>query len=229
MFSLVMAKIGTTISFSGLVPERALISASPDFWHVLIEAKKIAYEDRAVYIADGAPYDFLIKKDWAAKRAQLLDMKHAAQQLPPGQSGDTQRDTIYLTVADKSGMMVSFIQSNYRGVGSGLVPSSLDGRTLGFTFQDRGQMFALDAKHANAYAPGKRPFHTIIPAFVTKDGKPWLSFGVMGGDMQPQGHAQILVNMIDFGMGVQAAGDAAGPAVEPIGRRDRFRCRGRHG
>ena len=183
--------------------------ASPDFWHVMIEAKKLAYEDRAVYIADGAPYKFLISKDWAAKRARLLDMKHAALKLPPGQSGDTQRDTIYLTVADKSGMMVSLIQSNYRGVGSGLVPSSLDGRTLGFTFQDRGQMFALDARHANAYAPGKRPFHTIIPAFVTKDGAPWLSFGVMGGDMQPQGHAQILVNMIDFGMNVQAAGDAA--------------------
>ncbi len=183
--------------------------ASPDFWHVMVEAKKIAYEDRAIYIADGAPWRFLTSKDWAAKRAKLLDMAHAAQALPPGQSGDTQRDTIYLTVADKSGMMVSLIQSNYRGMGSGLVPSSLDGRTLGFTLQDRGQMFALDAHHANAYAPGKRPFHTIIPAFVTKDGKPWLSFGVMGGDMQPQGHAQILVNMIDFGMGVQQAGDAA--------------------
>jgi gamma-glutamyltranspeptidase/glutathione hydrolase len=183
--------------------------ASPDFWHVMVEAKKIAYEDRAKYYADGAPFKWLLEKSYAAKRAQLLDMKKAKDALPPGESGDTARDTIYMTVADKDGMMVSLIQSNYRGMGSGLVPSSADGRTLGFVFQDRGQMFALDAGHANAYAPGKRPFHTIIPAFVTKDGKPWLSFGVMGGDMQPQGHAQILVNMIDFGMGPQAAGDAA--------------------
>jgi len=182
---------------------------SPDFWHVMVEAKKLAFEDRAAYIADGAPYQFLLSKDWAAKRAKMLDMKRAARELPPGQSGDTQRDTIYLTVADKSGMMVSLIQSNYRGVGSGLVPSSLDEKTLGFTFQDRGQLFALDPKHPNAYAPGKRPFHTIIPAFVTKDGKPLMSFGVMGGDMQPQGHVQILVNMIDFAMGVQQSGDAA--------------------
>jgi gamma-glutamyltranspeptidase / glutathione hydrolase len=106
-------------------------------------------------------------------------------------------------------MMVSLIQSNYRGVGSGLVPSSLDDRTLGFTLHDRGQQFALDPRHINAYAPGKRPFHTIIPAFMTKDGQPLMSFGVMGGDMQPQGHVQIVVNLIDFGMGVQQAGDAA--------------------
>jgi gamma-glutamyltranspeptidase/glutathione hydrolase len=196
--------------------------ASPDFWHVMIEAKKLAFEDRAAYLADGAPYKFLLGKDWAAKRAKMLDMKRAARELPPGPPGDTQRDTIYLAVADKSGMMVSLIQSNYRGVGSGLVPSSLDERTLGFTFQDRGQQFALDPKHANAYAPGKRPFHTIIPAFMTKDGKPLLSFGVMGGDMQPQGHAQIVVNMIDFGMGVQQAGDAArfhhDGSTEPLGR-----------
>lgn len=140
-----------------------------------------------------------MEKSYAAKRAQLLDMEKAQMALPPGETGDTARDTIYMTVADKDGMMVSLIQSNYRGMGSGLVPSSADRRTLGFVLQIR-QMFALDGKHANAYAPGKRPFHTIIPAFVTKDGKPWLSFGVMGGDMQPQGHAQILVNMIDFGI-----------------------------
>jgi gamma-glutamyltranspeptidase/glutathione hydrolase len=183
--------------------------ASPDFWHIMVEAKKLAFEDRAAYLAEGAPYKFLLNKDRAYALAKKIDMKRAARELSPGQSGDTQRDTVYLTVADKSGMMVSLIQSNYRGVGSGLVPSSLDDRTLGFTLHDRGQQFALDPKHPNAYAPGKRPFHTIIPAFVTKDGKPWLSFGVMGGDMQPQGHVQIIVNMIDFGMGVQQAGDAA--------------------
>ena len=188
---------------------RRMGRASPDFWHVMVEAKKLAFEDRAVYLADGAPYKFLLGKEWAAKRAKMIDMKRAARELSPGQSGDTQRDTIYLTVADKSGMMVSLIQSNYRGIGSGLVPSSLDDKTLGFTFQDRGQLFALDPKHPNAYAPGKRPFHTIIPAFVTKDGLPLMSFGVMGGDMQPQGHVQIIVNLIDFGMGVQQAGDAA--------------------
>jgi gamma-glutamyltranspeptidase / glutathione hydrolase len=195
--------------------------ASPDFWHVMVEAKKLAFEDRATYLAEGATYKFLLDKDWAAKRAKTIDMMRAARELSPGQTGDTQRDTVYLTIADHSGMMVSLIQSNYRGVGSGLVPSSLDERTLGFTLQDRGQQFALDPKHPNAYAPGKRPFHTIIPAFVTKDGKPWLSFGVMGGDMQPQGHAQILVNMIDFGMGLQPAGDAArfhhDGSTEPLG------------
>ena len=199
----------------------AMGRASPNFWHVMIEAKKLAFEDRAVYLADGASYKFLLGKDWAAKRAKMIDMKRAAREVLPGQLGDTQRDTIYLTIADKSGMMVSLIQSNYRGVGSGLVPSSLDERTLGFTFQDRGQQFALDPKHVNAYAPGKRPFHTIIPAFVTKAGQPLLSFGLMGGDMQPQGHAQILVNMIDFGMGVQQAGDAArfhhDGSTEPLG------------
>jgi len=199
----------------------ALGRASPDLWHIMVEAKKLAFEDRAAYLADGAPYKFLLSKDWAYKRAKVIDMKRAARELSPGQSGDTQRDTIYLTVADKAGMMVSLIQSNYRGVGSGLVPSSPDERTLGFTLQDRGQQFALDPKHGNAYAPGKRPFHTIIPAFVTKDGKPWLSFGVMGGDMQPQGHVQVLVNLIDFRMGVQQAGDAArfhhDGSTEPLG------------
>src|SRR5262249_42801873 len=115
-----------------------------------------------------------------------------------------QGDTTYLTAADKDGMMVSLIQSNYRGMGSGLVP---DG--LGFMFQDRGELFALEPGHANVYAPGKRPFQTIIPAFVMKGGKPFMSFGLMGGDMQPQGHVQIIVNMIDFGLNVQEAGDAA--------------------
>jgi gamma-glutamyltranspeptidase/glutathione hydrolase len=113
-------------------------------------------------------------------------------------------DTTYLTVADREGMMVSLIQSNYRGMGSGLVPDR-----LGFMLQDRGQLFALDEDHPNVYAPGKRPFHTIIPAFVCKDGEPWLSFGVMGGAMQPQGHVQVLINLIDYGMNLQAAGDVA--------------------
>ena len=124
--------------------------------------------------------------------------------VPPGEIKLRQGDTTYLTTADKDGMMVSLIQSNYRGMGSGLVA---DG--LGFMFQDRGELYALDPTHANVYAPGKRPFQTIIPAFVMKDGKPFMSFGVMGGDLQPQGHVQILVNMIDFGLNIQEAGDAA--------------------
>ena len=194
---------------------------SADFWHVMIEAKKLAFEDRGRYYADPqfakVPVAGLLSKDYAAKRRQLIRMDQASKVVAPGTPSDsTAKDTIYLTVADKDGMMVSLIQSNYRGMGSGLVP---DG--LGFMFQDRGEQFALDPKHPNAYAPGKRPFHTIIPAFITKDGKPYLSFGVMGGGMQPQGHTQIVVNLIDFGMGVQAAGDAArfhhDGSTEPLG------------
>jgi gamma-glutamyltranspeptidase/glutathione hydrolase len=131
-------------------------------------------------------------------------MDRANPHVPPGDIRLKQGDTTYLTTADKDGMMVSFIQSNYRGMGSGLVP---DG--LGFMFQDRGELFALEPGHANVYAPGKRPFQTIIPAFVMKDGKPLMSYGLMGGDMQPQGHVQIVVNMVDFGLNVQEAGDAA--------------------
>lgn len=181
---------------------------SADFWHVFVEAKKLAFEDRAKFYADQAfvkvPVAGLLSKDYAAERRKLIRMDTALKSVSAGTPDKGGRDTIYMTVADKDGMMVSLIQSNYRGMGSGLVP---DG--LGFMFQDRGEMFALDPKHPNAYVPGKRPFHTIIPAFVTKDGKPWLSFGVMGGAMQPQGHAQIVVNMVDFGMNVQQAGDAA--------------------
>lgn len=183
-----------------------------DFWHVFIEAKKRAFADRAKYYADPAfakiPLKELLSKERAAKQRADIDMGKAAL-ADPALPVDGGNDTIYMTVADKDGMMVSLIQSNYRGMGSGLVPDDGNGRTLGFMFQDRGAQFSLDAKHANAYAPGKRPFHTIIPAFMTKDGKPLLSFGVMGGAMQPQGHAQIVVNMIDFGMTVQAAGDVA--------------------
>ncbi|HMS21063.1 gamma-glutamyltransferase [uncultured Sphingorhabdus sp.] len=185
---------------------------SADFWHVFIEAKKRAFADRAKYYADPAfakiPLKELLSKERAAKQRADIDMGKAAL-ADPALPVDGGNDTIYMTVADKDGMMVSLIQSNYRGMGSGLVPDDGNGRTLGFMFQDRGAQFSLDPKHANAYAPGKRPFHTIIPAFMTKDGKPLLSFGVMGGAMQPQGHAQIVVNMVDFGMTVQAAGDVA--------------------
>ncbi len=187
---------------------------SPDFWHVFVEAKKRAFADRARFYADPAfakiPLGELLSKDRAAKQRATIDMAKAAQTDMPGLPIDgAAKDTIYLTVADKDGMMVSLIQSNYRGMGSGLAPYGDDGNSLGFMFQDRGAQFSLDAKHANVWAPGKRPFHTIIPAFLTKDGKPFISFGLMGGGMQPQGHAQIVVNIVDFGMGVQAAGDAA--------------------
>ena len=181
---------------------------SPDALHLMIEAKRLAFEDLAKFYADPASYDMpiaqLISDDYAAKRRALIDMTRANPQVPPGDVKFRQGDTTYLTTADKDGMMVSLIQSNYRGMGSGLVP---DG--LGFMFQDRGELFALEPGHPNVYAPGKRPFQTIIPAFVMKDGKPFMSFGVMGGDMQPQGHVQIVVNMIDFGLNVQEAGDAA--------------------
>jgi gamma-glutamyltranspeptidase / glutathione hydrolase len=187
---------------------------SPDFWHVFVEAKKRAFADRAKYYADPAfakiPLSQLLSKDRAAKQRATIDMAKAAQMDMPGLPIDSAaKDTIYMTVADKDGMMVSLIQSNYRGMGSGLSPVGDDGQALGFIFQDRGAQFSLDAKHPNAWSPGKRPFHTIIPAFLTKDGKPLMSFGLMGGGMQPQGHAQIVVNMVDFGMGPQAAGDAA--------------------
>jgi gamma-glutamyltranspeptidase/glutathione hydrolase len=192
------------------------------YLHLLVEAKKIAYEDRAHFYADmdfaDVPVEALISKAYAAERGKLLHPYHVHRQLDPGDPKLTHGDTIYLTVADKDRNMVSLIQSNYRGFGSGLVP---DG--LGFVFQDRGQLFSLEKGHPNVYEPHKRPFHTIIPAFVTKDGKPWLSFGVMGGDMQPQGHVQVLCNLIDFGMNLQEAGDAARfhhtGSSEPTGER----------
>jgi gamma-glutamyltranspeptidase / glutathione hydrolase len=181
---------------------------SADAVHVMVEAKRLAFEDLGKFYADtasyNAPVDELISKAYADRRRALIDMKRANPNTPPGEIKLRQGDTTYLTTADSDGMMVSLIQSNYRGMGSGLVA---DG--LGFMFQDRGELFALDASHPNVYAPGKRPFQTIIPAFVMKDGKPFMSFGVMGGDFQPQGHVQILVNMIDFGLNIQEAGDAA--------------------
>jgi gamma-glutamyltranspeptidase/glutathione hydrolase len=180
---------------------------SADFWHVLVETKKLAYEDRARFYADpdfsAAPVQALLSKEYAAERRKLIQMDRAAQQLPAGEPPE-RGDTTYISTADSEGMMVSLIQSTYWEFGSGLVPDS-----LGFALQNRGVAFNLDKAHANVYAPGKRPFHTIIPAFVLKDGKPVFSFGVMGGFVQPQGHVQILVNMIDFGMNVQEAGDAA--------------------
>lgn len=182
--------------------------ASADALHVMVEAKRLAFEDLAKFYADPASYKAptaeLISSDYAAKRRALIGMDRANPNVPPGDVKLSQGDTTYLTTADKDGMMVSLIQSNYRGMGSGLVP---DG--LGFMLQDRGELYALDPAHANVYAPGKRPYQTIIPAFVMKDGKPFMSFGLMGGDMQPQGHVQIIVNMIDFGLNVQEAGDAA--------------------
>jgi gamma-glutamyltranspeptidase/glutathione hydrolase len=174
----------------------------------MAEAKKVAFEDRARFYADptfaDVPVAELLSDAYTAERRALMRRDQALQTVA---HGDPERlragDTIYLTVADSTGMMVSLIQSNYQGLGSGLVP---DG--LGFMFQDRGAGFTLTEGHPNVYAPGKRPFHTIIPAFVTRDGVPFLSFGVMGGDMQPQGHVQILVNLLDFRMNVQEAGDA---------------------
>jgi gamma-glutamyltranspeptidase/glutathione hydrolase len=193
---------------------KAMGRGSPDFWHIFVEAKKAAFADRARFYADPAfakiPLKELLSKERAAKQRAAINMAKAAQSDIPGLPIDgVAKDTIYMTVADKDGMMVSLIQSNYRGMGSGLIPDDGKGGTLGFMFQDRGAQFSLEPEHANSWQPGKRPFHTIIPAFMTKDGKPLMAFGVMGGAMQPQGHAQIVVNMVDFGMGVQAAGDAA--------------------
>jgi gamma-glutamyltranspeptidase / glutathione hydrolase len=187
---------------------RSLGFGSPQALHLMIEAKKLAFEDRAKFYADPefakVPVGGLLSKDYAAERRKLIDPQRASRRLDAGHPALNDGDTIYLTTADRDGNMVSLIQSNYRGMGSGVVVPG-----LGFGFQDRGEMFTLQPGHANVYAPGKRPFHTIIPAFVLKDGKPWLSFGVMGGAMQPQGHVQILVNLIDFGMSLQEAGDAA--------------------
>lgn len=181
---------------------------SADHLHVLTEAKKLAFEDRARFYADPAFYDTpvapLLSKDYAAARRALINMNTALEAVDHGDAKLIEGDTVYLTVSDADGMMVSLIQSNYMGMGSGLVPDE-----LGFMFQDRGAQFALNQDHPNVYAPGKRPFHTIIPAFMTKDGLPVMSFGLMGGAMQPQGHAQIVVNILDFGMTVQEAGDAA--------------------
>ncbi|MEL7446526.1 MAG: gamma-glutamyltransferase [Pseudomonadota bacterium] len=204
---------------------------SAEVIHYITEAKRLAYADVARFYADTDFHPFpmdLLSEDYGKQRFALIDPERATPEFGPGEpklEGDG--DTTYLTVTDKDGMMVSLIQSNYRGMGGGLVP---DG--LGFMFQDRGELFSLDPAHPNAYEPSKRPFHTIIPAFVKKDGKPYMTLGLMGGGMQPQGHVQVLINMVDFGMNVQEAGDAArinhdggrqpteardGPAADPLG------------
>jgi gamma-glutamyltranspeptidase/glutathione hydrolase len=181
---------------------------SADFWHVFTEAKKVAFADRARYYADPdfakVPVAQLLSKDYAKQRAALVRMDRAADTDLPGEpTALNRRETTYFCTADANGMMVSMIQSNYTGFGSGYVIP-----TLGFGIQDRGNLFDLKPGKPNSYAPGKRPFHTIIPAFMTKDGAPVLAFGLMGGDMQPQGHAQVVVNLVDFGMNLQEAGDA---------------------
>jgi gamma-glutamyltranspeptidase/glutathione hydrolase len=181
---------------------------SADHVHWFVEAKKLAFEDRARLYADpqfaAVPTAELISADYAARRRVLMNSERAALSYPVGIPAAVEEgDTIYLTTADRDRNMVSLIQSNYRGFGSGVCPTG-----LGFSLQDRGEMFDLQPGRMNSYAPGKRPFHTIIPAFVTKDGQPFMSFGVMGGATQPQGHVQILMNVLDFGMNIQEAGDA---------------------
>lgn len=209
---------------------KAMGRNSAETLHAMIEAKKIAWADRAKYYADPEfakiPLTQLVSKQYAAERRKLIDPKHAAKRVDAGsldagaspghsaslqptpspqkRNGTDDGDTIYMCTADDEGNMVSLIQSNYRGMGSGIVVPG-----LGFMFQDRGELFSMELGHANVYAPGKRPFHTIIPGFVMKDGKPWEAFGVMGGGMQPQGHVQVVTNQIDFGLNVQEAGDAS--------------------
>ncbi len=193
---------------------RGMGFGSAMYLHTFIEAKKLAFEDRAKYYADPdfneIPVEWLISKTYAEQRRKLVDPKRASKSYEPGNPALDAGETVYLTVADRNGTMVSLIQSNYRGMGSGLSP---DG--LGFILQDRGELFDLEEGRFNSYAPRKRPFHTIIPGFITKDGRPFMSFGVMGGAMQPQGHVQIIVNMIDFRMNLQVAGDA--PRIRHIG------------
>ncbi len=194
--------------------------SSPEYIHLFLEAKKLAFEDRAHYYADmdfsPVPVNRLISKEYAKERRKLINPDRAQRRYDPGIMN--QPSTIYLTVADKDGNMVSLIQSNYRGMGSGMTPPG-----LGFVIQNRGEGFTLKSGYFNTYEPGKRPFHTIIPGFITKDEHPYMSFGVMGGDLQPQGHVQIVVNMIDFGMNLQEAGDAPriyhSGSSEPTGQR----------
>lgn len=200
---------------------------STEHLHLFTEAKKLAFEDRAKYYADPefseVPVEWLISDEYAEGRRQQIGQR--ARQYTAGEI--SAGETIYLTVADGQGNMISLIQSNYRGMGSGMVPPG-----LGFMLQDRGELFSLKRGQANTYEPGKRPFHTIIPAFITKDGKPFVSFGVMGGDFQPQSHAQIVMNLIDFGMNLQEAGDAprwehtgsSTPTGDPADGRGQVNC-----
>ncbi len=185
---------------------------SAEYIHLFTEVKKLVYEDRAKYYADPAfgelPIDHLISKAYAKKRLDDLNPDRAARRYDAAELNHG--ETIYLTTADKHGNMVSLIQSNFRGMGSGMTPPG-----LGFILQDRGELFTLEDGHHNEYEPGKRPFHTIIPAFITKDGRPWVSFGLMGGAMQPQGHVQIVLNLVDFDMNLQEAGDV--PRMQHLG------------
>jgi gamma-glutamyltranspeptidase / glutathione hydrolase len=187
---------------------------SPDYWHLLLEAKKLAFADRAKYYCDPdfaeVPVAELISKPYAERRRGLISMDQAIGDVAAGDAKMGKADTIYLCAVDRDRNCVSLIQSNYMGFGSGMVPGD-----LGFALQNRGTLLALDPAHANRLEPGRRPFHTIIPAMVTREGRPWLTFGVMGGDMQPQGHVQVLVNLIDFGMNLQETGEA--PRVEHRG------------
>ena len=204
---------------------------SPEVIHYITEAKRLAYGDVARFYADpdfAAFPEELLSEEYGRERFALIDPARATPEFGPGEPKlEGEGDTTYLTVVDGNGMMVSLIQSNYRGMGGGLVPPG-----LGFMFQDRGELFSLDPAHPNAYEPGKRPFHTIIPAFVKKDGAPYMTLGLMGGGMQPQGHVQVLVNIVDYGMNLQEAGDAArinhdggrqptealaGPSADPLG------------
>ncbi len=204
---------------------------SPEVLHYMVEAKRLAYEDVARFYADPdfatLPRD-LLSEEYGRQRFALIDPARTTPEFGPGDPKlEGEGDTTYLTVVDGDGLMVSLIQSNYRGMGGGLVAPG-----TGFMFQDRGELFSLDPAHPNAYQPGKRPFHTIIPAFVMKDGKPYMTLGLMGGGMQPQGHVQVLVNIVDYSMNLQEAGDAArfnhdggrqstepstGPAADPLG------------
>ena len=204
---------------------KALGHNSAAYIHLSTEAKRIAYADRDAYIADpesvpAATLNMLLSKEYAAARRKEIDPARAAQRYAPaavsGQSADASRelgyqvegrdhgDTIYMTVADGKGNMVSLIQSLFDTFGSGVVAGD-----TGIALHNRGSLFTLEAGHPNRIAPHKRPFHTLIPAFVMKDGKPWMSYGVMGGDMQPPGHVQVLANLVDFGMNIQEAGEAA--------------------
>jgi gamma-glutamyltranspeptidase/glutathione hydrolase len=186
---------------------KALGLGSTAYAHLFLEAKKLAFEDRAKFYADPdftkLPLRQLLSKEYAAERRKLIDPQRAARRYDAGNPRLDEGDTVYLTTADQRGNMVSLIQSLYFGFGSGVTPPA-----VGFPLQNRGALFTLAEGHANTYAPHKRPFHTIIPAFITRDGQPWVSFGVMGGQMQPQGHVQIVVNLVDFGLGLQEAGDA---------------------
>ncbi len=196
---------------------KALGHNSAAYLHLLVEAKRIAFADRATWLGDAVPPDALARlksKEYAAERRREIDPAKAAASYsamtlgsrPPASPEPPQArgDTIYMTVADRDGNVVSLIQSIFENFGAGIVAGE-----TGITLHNRGSLFVLQPGHPNFLAPGRRPFHTLVPAMVLKDNRPWLSFGVMGGDMQPQGHVQVLLNLIDFGMNVQEAGEAA--------------------